>query len=509
MRTLSCAVLAATLALALSSPAESTELLDDSWFRLTVGGAHVGHAHRTVEAGADGSTVTRVSTAMEVRRLGRVMGLASDEEWLETAEGHPIAYDLVRKMGAEEVRLRVRVGDGLLTVEKSAGGGTFRDTLQLGGRLLFPEGQRHHHASRGFRPGDRYSYLVFDPDFEAVTRVEAVVADDGSRSPPWSAVLDRPGAAGDSLTLHRLAVTSELYDGIEFFTWLDGGGRVWREEVPSLGLTSQVTTRESAVHVDEVIDIVVETMIKTNVRVGNPRAVDGALYEVWVEGDDVAAFLPEDRRQVFEATTDRGALLRVRRVVPGADAAEVGAITPGPAGEYTEENALLQVSDPLVRTAAVEAVGEGASGAWESARRIERYVFDTMEEVGFGSAFASAVEVLQHRSGDCSEHAVLAAAMARAVGVPSRVVSGLVHVDGRFAYHMWFEVWVGGSWYALDPTIGAGSVDATHIKLADSSLAGGAVGELSVAVMRAMGGLRVEVVEYEDGGRVVRAGGSD
>jgi hypothetical protein len=131
-----------------------------------------------------------------------------------------------------------------------------------------------------------------------------------------------------------------------------------------------------------------------------------------------------------------------------------------------------------------------------------------MESVGFGSAFASALEVLRSRSGDCSEHAVLAAALCRAVGVPSRVVSGIVHADGRFAYHMWIEVWAGGDWYALDPTIGAGSVDATHIKLAASSLPGGAAGELSLPIMRALNRLGVSVVEYTRRGRVTRVGAS-
>jgi transglutaminase-like putative cysteine protease len=132
-----------------------------------------------------------------------------------------------------------------------------------------------------------------------------------------------------------------------------------------------------------------------------------------------------------------------------------------------------------------------------------------MEEAGFGSAFASALEVLRRRTGDCSEYAVLAAALCRAVRVPSRVVSGLVHVNGRFAYHMWIEVWAVHGWYALDPTIGAGSVGATHIKLAASSLAGGAVGDLSLAIMRAMNKIGLNVVEYSVGGRMVRPGADD
>lgn len=512
MRGWSRAALAVALTVVAAGSVGSAEAIDDSWFLLAIGGAHVGHAHRTVEASGDGGTVTRVTTAMEVRRLGEALSLRSDEEWHETANGLPVAYRLTRDMGTEETRLNVRVDGERLTLEKSTGGGTFTDTLELGGRLLFPEGQRRLHASRGFEPGDRYSYLVFDPDFEDVTLVGvAVIGRDvptafaGDASPP----VDRRPAAPDSLVLHRLAVTSELYEGIEFLTWLDDRGRVWREDVPALGLTSQMTTREAASGAGETVDIIVETLIETNVRIGSPRAVDEALYEIWVEGDDVSAFLPEDMRQAVEDRTDRGVLLRVRRVVPAGGGGDDDIGARSSMGEYLEGNALLEVSDPLIRAAAAEAVGDDVVAPWPSALRIERYVFDTMEAVGFGSAFASALEVLQHRTGDCSEHAVLAAALARAVGIPSRVVSGLVHVGGRFAYHMWVEVWVEDGWYALDPTIGDGSVDATHIKLAASSLAGGAVGDLSLAIMRAMNRLQVNVVEYSNGGRVVRPDRSD
>lgn len=500
MRGVSRIALAVAIAVATAATADAREVLDDSWFLLTLAGARVGHTHRTVEVDTDGGTVTRVTTAMDVRRLGQAVTLQSDEEWRETADGLPVAYFLTRDLGTEETRLIVGVDGKLLTIEKLVGSSSSSDTLGIPGRLLFPEGQRRLHVSRGFEPGDRYSYLVFDPDFEDVGRVDVTVtAPDGLAGSPGGA--RRPAgsnpAAADSAGSYRLRATYQLYEGVEFTTWLDDRGRVVREDVPALGISSRLSTRDEATRVGQVFDIVAGTMIRSNRVIADPRAVDEGLYEMWVEGGDVAAFLPVDARQTVESRTDRGVLLRVRRVVPvNGGAVDVSAES-GEMGKYLEGNALLQVSHPRILAAAKEAVGD-ARGGWESALRIERYVFDTMEETGFGSAFASALEVLQDRTGDCSEYAVLAAAMCRAVGVPSRVVAGLVHVGGRFAYHMWIEVWADGGWYALDPTIGEGSVDATHIKLASSAVERGAVGDLSLPIMRAMNKLGVEVVEYSD-----------
>ena len=135
---------------------------------------------------------------------------------------------------------------------------------------------------------------------------------------------------------------------------------------------------------------------------------------------------------------------------------------------------------------------------------IERRVSELITDRGYGTAFASAAEVIDTRSGDCSEHALLAAAMARVVGIPSRLATGLVHFRGCFAYHMWMEVRIGDDWYALDPTLGDGSVDAAHIRLGGSSLSGGRIGRLSIPVLRTAGRMGLRIVEYEEAGETHR-----
>lgn len=54
-----------------------------------------------------------------------------------------------------------------------------------------------------------------------------------------------------------------------------------------------------------------------------------------------------------------------------------------------------------------------------------------------------------------------------ALGIPTRVVNGLVYSEELkgFLYHSWAESHVGGAWLPIDPTFGQLAVDATHIKL--------------------------------------------
>jgi hypothetical protein len=79
----------------------------------------------------------------------------------------------------------------------------------------------------------------------------------------------------------------------------------------------------------------------------------------------------------------------------------------------------------------------------------------------------SALDVLQSRRAECQGHAWLYAALARSVGVPTRVVSGLVYLEEfqGFLYHAWNESLVDGAWLPVDPTFGQVPADATHITM--------------------------------------------
>lgn len=121
------------------------------------------------------------------------------------------------------------------------------------------------------------------------------------------------------------------------------------------------------------------------------------------------------------------------------------------------------------------------------AQRINKWVYDSIrKEVTIG--IPSALHVYHTRRGDCNEHAQLYVAIARAAGIPARVVAGLAYVDGKFYYHAWPEIMLRG-WVAVDPTFGQFPADASHIRLVTGGL--GRQAEL----LRLVGGLTIDVVE--------------
>jgi transglutaminase-like putative cysteine protease len=144
-----------------------------------------------------------------------------------------------------------------------------------------------------------------------------------------------------------------------------------------------------------------------------------------------------------------------------------------PGKEYTESNFFLTSDDDLVKQHAREAVN-GETDPWKKAQAIERWVNQNMKVQNFTEAMAPASEVARTLTGDCTEYSMLAAAMCKAVGIPSRTAIGLVYVDllppekPLLGFHMWTEVFVRGQWVAIDATLGQGSVGPAHVKITDA-----------------------------------------
>ena len=102
-----------------------------------------------------------------------------------------------------------------------------------------------------------------------------------------------------------------------------------------------------------------------------------------------------------------------------------------------------------------------------------------------------ALSTLENKKGDCNEHAMLMAALLRASGIPAKVATGLVYLNGRFYYHAWNQVFL-GRWITADSVFGQVPADATHIRLAvgeqDMGLdLVGAMGNLRLAIVKAVG----------------------
>jgi hypothetical protein len=150
------------------------------------------------------------------------------------------------------------------------------------------------------------------------------------------------------------------------------------------------------------------------------------------------------------------------------------------------EEPLLQVHDMRIAMLAVRIAGPDRDPR-VVAEKINRWVHDSLRKVVTFSV-PNALEVLRTRRGDCNEHTQLYVALARAIGIPARIATGLAYAGGKFYYHAWPEVYL-RDWVAIDPTFGQFPADAAHLRFVVGGLA------RQTELFRLIGNLKIQVVE--------------
>lgn len=135
---------------------------------------------------------------------------------------------------------------------------------------------------------------------------------------------------------------------------------------------------------------------------------------------------------------------------------------------YRMPNAWVQSDHPRLRALARSARANGSieGRMHKLVRFVQKYMDGSRQSLGY----ASSLQAADSRSGDCTEYALLLAALARAGNIPARVVGGLVyssHFTGKgnvFSPHAWVQIWNGTRWVSFDA--GIGEFDSTHVVLA-------------------------------------------
>jgi transglutaminase-like putative cysteine protease len=198
-----------------------------------------------------------------------------------------------------------------------------------------------------------------------------------------------------------------------------------------------------------------------------------------------AADLPRDGRQSAEGEPGGSARLTIAREPPPPACARA----PEETKPWLEADAELPADHPEILAVARRVAGREGD-LHGRARLLCAWVHANLRRTP-RSFLSSALDVLRKREGDCTEHALLAAALCRAAGVPARVVVGLAYAgDERrvFGFHAWIEAWC-GRWTAMDPSWDEPLADATHLRLAE--------GSDPYALLPFLGEIRIRVIEVE------------
>jgi hypothetical protein len=246
--------------------------------------------------------------------------------------------------------------------------------------------------------------------------------------------------------------------------WIDDEQNVAKLVMPVMGyeLTLLACSRECAQAPNQPADILMHALVPAPRAIGAEERQRGLQLRLSAsDGGEELRFVETDEQSVVAA--GGGVDLKIAPV-GNATAAVEGK----PDASDLRANDWLQSNAREIRELARKGAGD-ARGAREQMQRLEDFVRAFIRTKDLNVGYASALEVARKPEGDCTEHAVLLAALGRARGIPTRVVDGIVYVDnyaGRehvFVPHAWTQAYVDGRWQSFDAALRG--FDAGHIAL--------------------------------------------
>jgi len=466
------------------------EILDDAWEAMFLQGAKVGHG-RTVRRKVKSPEGIRIHTSAQqtvvVQRYGQTTEQTIRYSSEESEHGEVLSLSAELTGGATSLKSQAEVKDGLLKLTTITQGKRSTVSTPWDDDTLGYFGLEDALRRQPMKPGERRRVKWLQPLIHQVSDEQLEAVD-------WEEV-DLLGERKELLKINSVANLAG--QTIESTIWVDDEGRAWRNSRPELGQETYRTTEKVAkAKSDGAFDLGLSTIVKIAKPLEKPHETSRVVYRARLKYGNPAKAFPTSGSQTVEAIDEHTAEITVRRVT----ATEPETVDPSPALQSGDKapNSLIQSDDPAVVRMAQSVAADETDPA-NIAVALERTVHERLTNKNFSQAFATAADVVKSLEGDCTEHAVLLAALCRAREIPARVAAGLVYYpkEQAFAYHMWTEAWLNNRWVPLDATLGRGGIGGAHLKLFDSDLAGIGAFAAFLPVLNVLGQLELEVLQAD------------
>lgn len=446
-------------AVAAQAPAGAVD--DTAWYSITTeNGALIGHAFHQETRDRDGREITDSQEVdvvdegtpdelMALRNATRMRALTSQTVRDEDAEGRTVSVRTDKKNGPDWSRIEASIFADRAEITRNTPAETRTITIALPPSVRFDNGDGllRTWTAKAKPP---LSFDNFNIDAMAVEHVTI------------EAQPDMPGPTGTTVALR------ERFDGNELVAvgrlLVDGSGRIVEasQPMPGEGLIIRAVTKEAALTSTSSYRAVPSVMRKSIVRIP-PDAMHAHIRYRFKFRDGIEFHPPETAEQrvaveggfaTFDICDDCGTGLPT-------DAAYLADAGKPTAWLQSDSPKLIAIAAPVAAMKILDA------RKMELLRQLAKPYLGRVDFTGHYSA----LETLSRHAADCTEAAVLLAALGRAAGIPTRVADGLVYsresyhgVSNAWMPHSWTLAFVDGHWRSFD--LALDEFDSTHIALA-------------------------------------------
>jgi hypothetical protein len=478
----------------------------EEWCVIMLGGKQCGFAS-TITTPIHTPDGLRYQTEQQeefvVKRLGAPLKLNEISRITEDARGVVLDFtETSTGMGSDTEIHGVREGDDLVV---SSHGQTQRYHIPPQA-ALGPEAIRRLTDAIPLEAGTKFTLNTFITDYP-----QAVAVEHGQ------IVGEEPhDVRGKTRNLWKITSRMPVMGEIKSVDWVDDKNNDVETDVtiPGLGEMKQyVTDRAECMKQPEGAEIFAGSLIAPQKALPPLDGQAQAVYRLAITSGTAQKLIlwNHDEQRVLqsspgmseiEVTVPAWTAHDATYTLPHADTPELD--------PYLKPSAYLESDSPEIKALAKEALG-GETNPVLAAARIQNFVERYITKKDLNVGFASAEDTAKSREGDCTEHAVLCAAIGRAAGLPTRCVLGLGYIPpgeieptisnavdtktGIFGFHMWAEAWIGpGRWVAMDAALG--SFDIGHIAIVKSALDDiDPLVDLNMPILQLMQNLKITVLK--------------
>ncbi|MFN3463037.1 MAG: transglutaminase-like domain-containing protein [Terricaulis sp.] len=434
-----CAVALAATPAAANNPTTWYTIVADS-------GAKLGHVSLEVEARADGRDLIESQQIYLRERGGPANRTRARTIVREDASGRVFSIESTARTGRFWSRTTASIGADRVDVVRETATGSGRETISLPADVRFDDGDA---LLQSWSPQEtpRLEFMNFDSDALAVERI--VVEATGA-----------PDAEG-RLTAMRWRYEGQDLRGVSRIVLQNG--RLLEVAQPMFGETFRVrlTDRETAERRHPPYQVIPNMAQRAPFRISQD-ARRGHIRYRYAFRDGVTFPLPQTGEQRARVENGFITLDICNTCGPGLPT------DPETLAAALRSTTWLQSDHPRLQAMAAAIRGYNVSDARRMELLLERGI-PYLEEADFNGHY-SALDTIERRRGDCTEAAVLLAALGRAAGIPTRVASGVSYsresyhgVSNAFIPHSWVVAYVDGRWQSFDLSLR--EFDSTHIAL--------------------------------------------
>ncbi len=467
----------------------------DDWGVIYLAGQKVGYMHSTMTRAGD-NILTDSTTVMRLGRVDQPIKIKLVEKATETLAGQAISFESIQDLSTHQSTVKGVIHNGKVNITNSQFG------VDLKNEYDFPEGASlkswamfREGLLRGFKPGTTYENKLYEP----AMRVDGIIKAKTLIGDIETIEIHNVKTEGQRVTVEMITPLGSM----TMLSWVNPDGQVLKASVPAPGMGNMdIVMCSAAVALADFIppEIFMTSSIKAGQRI-DADAAEQITYRVKRKNKDIdLGDFPSTGMQRVISTTPDAIVLTVTRQAHTPQSAAHTKLEKAQLAEFLDSNLMINSRDPQIIKLATKAAA-GESNPFVLGDKLRKFVTDYIEEKNLSVGFATASEVCRTKEGDCSEHAVLLAALGRVHNIPSRVAVGLAYVPlfGRqndiFGYHMWTQFYLDGRWIDFDAALRETECSPTRITFATSSLktAGGA--DISLPLIAKIGGIDLDIVK--------------